>query len=50
VESVPGSFFSVATRVETAAATFNGIGAVLHILAAGSCKDKLYHTKDGAAG
>lgn len=50
MESVPGSFFSVATVEETAPATFNGDGAGLHILAAISCTDTMCHTKDGVAG
>jgi hypothetical protein len=47
MESVSGSFFSAAT---TAPATFSGVRAGLHILAAISCTDTLPHTKDGAAG
>jgi hypothetical protein len=34
VESVPVSFSSVVTTAEITAATFNGVGAGLHILAA----------------
>ena len=50
METLPGSFFSVATTAETARDTVNGVGAGRNILAAISCTDALCHTKDGAAG